>query len=61
MFPGRLARFALMSSTDADSTKLLTIGLARHPLRLDYVGAGGEGRGVQSGKWMNTGQIEVSD
>jgi len=49
MFPGRLARFALMSSTDADSTKLITIGLARHELRLDYAGAGGKGAEFEAG------------
>ena len=43
MFPGRLARLALTGFADADSTKLLTIGLARHELRLDYAGAGGKG------------------
>jgi hypothetical protein len=49
MFPGRLARFALTGSTDADSTKLLTIGLARHELRLQYARAGGEGREFKAG------------
>ena len=43
MFPGRLVRFY----ADADSTKLLTIGLARLELRLQYAGAGWEERGVK--------------